>query len=96
MIGAGGSIDDDGKVTKASSSKVKRALTSEEKEKLGSLAALLDEENGSSEGDGDLNLWSPTFNSTFFPEGTNLSEKQKSMVIKAMMGDFHGENVDHN
>lgn len=96
MIGAGGSIDENGKVTKgSSSSKAKRALTAEEKEELGCLAPLFDEESSDGIKEADMAMWGPVFNSTFFPEGTSLSEGQKGMVVKALAGNMPGEAA-HN
>ncbi|KFY50577.1 hypothetical protein V496_09299 [Pseudogymnoascus sp. VKM F-4515 (FW-2607)] len=97
VIGAGGSIDENGKVTGASSSsKAKRALTAVEKEELGSLAAFFDEESSDGGKEADMAMWEPVFNSTFFPEGTSLSEEQKGMVVKALMGNMPGEAAyDH-
>ncbi|OBT84547.1 hypothetical protein VE02_06807 [Pseudogymnoascus sp. 03VT05] len=97
VIGAGGSIDENGKVTKASSSsKAKRALTAVEKEELGSLAAFFDEESCDGGKEADMTMWGPVFNSTFFPEGTSLSEEQKGMVVKALMGNMPREAAhDH-
>lgn len=97
MIGTGGSIDENGKVTGASSSpKAKRALTAVEKEELGSLAAFFDEESSDGRKEADMAMCGPVFNSTFFPEGTSLSEEQKGMIVKALMGNMPGEAAhDH-
>ncbi|KFY28517.1 hypothetical protein V491_00425 [Pseudogymnoascus sp. VKM F-3775] len=55
VIGAGGSIDENGKVTGASSSsKAKRTLTAVEKEELGSLAAFFDEEGSDGGKEADM------------------------------------------
>lgn len=34
-------------------------------------------------------LWSSAFNLTMFPETTNLTEKQKNVVVNALLGNFH-------
>ncbi|KAL2069757.1 hypothetical protein VTL71DRAFT_14436 [Oculimacula yallundae] len=93
IINAGGSIDEKGNVKNApSSSKAKRApLTAEEREELGFLAAVFDEESSDSANEAEMAMWGPVFNSTFFPEGTSLSEEQKGMVVKALMGEMPGE-----
>lgn len=93
IINAGGSIDQNGKVTGRTSSKVKRALTAEEREELGALAAFFDEENSEGGKHADMDMWGPVFNSTVFPEGSTLTEGQKAMVVKALMGDVPGEPV---
>jgi len=63
---------------------------------LGSLAAFFEEEHKIGGKEADMAMWGSVFNSTFFPEGTNLSEKQKGMIIKVLAGDMHGEAAhDH-
>ncbi|OBT71296.1 hypothetical protein VF21_09951 [Pseudogymnoascus sp. 05NY08] len=97
VIRAGGSINENGKVTGALSSlKAKRALTAMEKEELGSLAAFFNEESSDGGKEADMVMWGPVFNPTFFPKGTSLLEEQKGMAVKALMGNMPREAAyDH-